>query len=110
MACWYWAAVKVPPEADISAGSPLIPSQQSSLRGTRTALICQLAIALTEAASLGPSNAPVAPADMQVYSEPERFTPSGRMTWFELLRIWLPETCRPLGEAACAAIGMWRVR
>ena len=53
--------------------TPLIPSQQPSLIGTRTAFTCQLAIALTEGASLGPSKTPQ--PWTHAYSLPERFTP-----------------------------------
>ena len=42
--------------APLRLGStPLIPSQQLSFSGTRTALMCQLFIALIEAQSVGPS-------------------------------------------------------
>src|SRR5438309_1777579 len=65
-------------------------SQQSSLRGTRTALMCQLAMALIEAASLGPSKMPQ--PWMQAYSVPERSTPSSRIRFPRASRSWLPDT------------------
>src|SRR5437870_2953586 len=72
-------------------------SQQSSLRGTRTALMCQLAMALIEAASLGPSKMPQ--PWMQAYSVPERSTPSSRIRFPRASRSWLPDTrsARPGG-------------
>src|SRR5436190_17064679 len=52
---------------------PLMASQQSSLSGMRTALICQAAIArMAESVSVGPSQMPQPSA--QAYSAPERFT------------------------------------
>src|SRR5579884_3023624 len=59
--------------------TPLIPSQQSSLIGTRTKFACQLAIACTEAASDGPSKIPH--PWMQAYSVPERLTPRRTTAW-----------------------------
>ena len=52
----------------------MIPSQQSSFIGTRTAFVRQEAIACTDAESFGPSKTPQ--PWMQEYSVPERFTPS----------------------------------
>src|SRR5262249_36408442 len=54
-------------------------SQQSSLSGTRTERMCQLAIAATEASSLGPSKMPA--FWMHMYSVPERFAPRRWITW-----------------------------
>src|SRR5438445_11230185 len=51
-----------------------MPSQQSSLSGTRTAFTpCQEAMAATEASSEGPSKGPK--PWTQAYSVPERLTP-----------------------------------
>src|SRR3989442_362222 len=51
-----------------------MPSQQSSLSGTRTAFTpCQAAMAATEASSEGPSKGPM--PCTQAYSVPERLTP-----------------------------------
>src|SRR5579884_3562811 len=86
-----------PPYARLT---PLMPSQQSSFRSTRTKLMCQDAIAATEAALFGPSNSPQ--PWMQAYSVPERLTPC-RATGCPLAsRSRLPETCSP---RACAAAG-----
>ena len=53
---------------------PLMPSQQSSLSGIRTALICQAIIAwMAASVSVGPSQIPQPSA--QAYSAPDRFTP-----------------------------------
>ena len=53
--------------------TPLMPSQQSSFSGIRTALTCHDAMALIEAALLGPSKTPQ--PWTHAYSEPERLTP-----------------------------------
>src|SRR5437764_11874471 len=70
-----------------------MPSQQSSLIGMRTALMCHVVIAFTEAASLGPSKTPQ--PWMQAYSLPERLTPCQRTTRPLESRRRLPETWRP---------------
>src|SRR2546423_6042087 len=75
-------------------------SQQSSLRGIRTALMCHAAIAATEAASFGPSKMPH--PWMQAYSVPERLTPSKRIAVPSPLTRWLPATPIENGVAAAA--------
>src|SRR5881275_1245443 len=70
-----------------------MPSQQSSLMGMRTALMCHVVIAFTEAASLGPSKTPQ--PWMQAYSLPERLTPCQRTTRPFESRRRLPETWSP---------------
>src|SRR5438105_9175258 len=79
-------------------------SQQSSLRGTRTALMCQLAMALIEAASLGPSKMPQ--PWMQAYSVPERSTPSSRIRFPRASRSWLPDTRSASPGGGEAGIGL----
>src|SRR5438270_5946407 len=69
---------------------PLIPSQQSSLRATRTALVCQEAMAATEVASLGPSKIPK--PSTHAYSGPERLTPRRRTGLPAPSTSWLPCT------------------
>src|SRR3981081_3843612 len=80
-------------------------SQQSSLSGTRTALMCQLAIAATEPASFGPSKMPQ--PVMQAYSVPGRSTPSKRIGCPAALSRRLPETrsARPVGGGG-AGVGV----
>src|ERR1700716_1355943 len=85
MAAWYWAA-ETPP-----VGEPLMPSQQSSFRGTRTVFTpCQEAMAATEASSEGPSKMPRPCTHW--YSGPERLTPWSWIVEPEPLTRWLPET------------------
>src|SRR6266700_3159440 len=76
-------------------------SQQSSLRPRRTALVCQAAMAATEAASLGPSKKPK--PSIQAYSVPDRLTPAIRTGAPAPFTIWLPTTCRPLIDDGVAA-------
>src|SRR5690242_9539147 len=79
---------------------PLMPSQQSSLSRTRTKLMCQLAIAATEASSVGPSEIPK--PCTHAYSVPERLTPR-RLTRLPLSSMRLrPDTCSPEGLAPAA--------
>src|SRR3984893_343093 len=80
-------------------------SQQSSLSGTRTALMCQLAIAATEAASFGPSKMPQ--PWMQAYSVPERSTPSKRIGGPAPFNSRFPDTrsARPVGGGG-AGVGV----
>src|SRR5258708_6168031 len=79
-----------------------MPSQQSSLRGTRTALTPHEAIAAIEAASVGPSNMPQPWA--HAYSLPERLTPATRNGAPAPSTIRLPDTCRPGGATAALAL------
>src|ERR1700730_9008772 len=68
-----------------------MPSQQSSLRGTRTAFPpCQEAMAATEASSEGPSKGPR--PWTQAYSVPERLTPRSWIVEPAPLTRWLPAT------------------
>src|SRR5437667_6695345 len=68
MAAWYWAA-ETP-----AFGEPLMPSQQSSFKGTRTVFTpCQDAMAATEGSSEGPSK--MSRPWTHWYSGPERLTP-----------------------------------
>src|SRR5579883_134604 len=105
-----------------------MPSQQSSLRGRRTALTCHDWKAEMVAALKAPSRAaPVrpelsgfvpssktvlSPDASHMYSLPARSTPSGRTTWPALLSILFPDTCNPLllTVAACALIGALHAR
>jgi hypothetical protein len=75
------------------------------LRGTRTALMCQLAIAATEPASFGPSKMPQ--PWMQAYSVPERSTPSTRIGCPAALSSRLPDarSARPVGGGG-AGVGV----
>src|SRR3977135_541254 len=93
-------------------------SQQSSLSGTRTALMCQLAIAATEPASLGPSKMPQ--PWIHAYSVPERLTPSKRTGCPAALSNRLPDTrsAKPVagvgagvgvGEGETVGLGVGRV-
>src|SRR5437667_6905280 len=70
-----------------------MPRMQSSLRPTWTMFECQEAIAVIEAASLGPSKMPH--PWMQAYSLPARLTPCRWTTWLPASRSWLPDTWRP---------------
>src|SRR6266550_7058152 len=70
-----------------------MPSQQSSLIGMRTALMCHVVIAFTEAASPGPSKIPQ--PWMQAYSLPERLTPCQWTTRPLASTRRLPETWSP---------------
>src|SRR5205823_14348680 len=79
-----------------AAVTPLMPSQQSSFNGTRTAFDDQAAMAATEASSLAPSKKP-RPCQ-QAYSEPLRLTPCST-TVRPLSTRWLPETLRLLTVA-----------
>src|SRR5579864_816504 len=65
-----------------------MPSQQSSLSGTRTAMMCQDAMTAMEAASLGPSKNAL--PSVHSYSVPERLTPRRRIGCPEPLTKWLP--------------------
>ena len=86
--------------------TPLIPSQQSSLSGTRTAFACQRAIARTEAAVAGPSKMPW--PWTQAYSVPERLTPWKTTTRPRASSRRLPSTWRPLaGWAGRARRAAW---
>src|SRR5216683_2319999 len=87
MACWYAA----PEYCD---GAPLMASQQSSFKGTRTAFAVHDAMAATDASSDGPSKKPK--PWMHAYSVPERLTPSSRTGWSFASRILLPLTCSPV--------------
>src|SRR5260370_12210371 len=84
----------------MEAGKLLIPNQQSSVSGTRTTLMSQVAMAVTEASSDGPSKTN-APPPVHMYSLPERFTPSNRIVAPFPSTKWLPEM-EIEGEAACA--------
>ena len=75
-----------------------MPSQQSSLRGTRTALMCQPAMTVIEASSEGPSMVR-APPPVHMYSLPARLTPSSRMAWPPAMS-WLPDTVNAGGAAS----------
>src|ERR1700736_1587401 len=72
-------------------------SQQSSLRGMRTTLVCQAEIAAPEAASLGPPKMPQ--PWMQAYSVPAKFTPRRTTLWPLPSTSRLPDTAsdRPAG-------------
>src|ERR1700730_18607395 len=83
MAFWY----VVPEYAGLT---PLMPSQQSSLRGTRTALACHEAIALIDVVSDGPSKIPQ--SCTHAYSVPDRLTPRRRTGALLNPRSWLPDT------------------
>src|SRR5947208_374281 len=80
---------------------PLMSSQQSSFSGIRTALIFQVFIAWTEAASFGPSDMPH--PWTQAYSVPMRFTPCSATFWPSELTSLFACTCR--GSAAPAGTG-----
>jgi hypothetical protein len=67
-----------------------MPSQQSSLRGMRTALIPHEAIVATEVASDGPSKIPLFWTHM--YSVPDRSTPCRVMVLPAASTRWLPDT------------------
>src|SRR4051794_41727222 len=83
---WFWYAA--PPYC---AGTSAVPSQHSSLSGTRTARIFQVRIAAIDAWSIGPSQKPL--PWMQANSPPERFTPySLTVAPVDLLTSLLPET------------------
>jgi len=75
----------------------LIPSQQSSFSGIRTAFALQLAIAATEAPSLGPSKMPQ--PWMQANSVPERLTPWSSTCVPDALISRLPSTWSAEGAA-----------
>src|SRR5579872_5475350 len=81
-----------------------MPSQQSSLSGTRMILACHEAIAATEVASLAPSNMPQ--PWMQAYSVPERLTPWRKTVLPEELIRWLPQTERPAVGAQYAELAV----
>src|SRR5258705_412216 len=83
-AFWY----VVPPNCACTGETP---SQDCSLRGTRTVRIFQVRIALMDVWSIGPSQMPL--PWMQANSPPERFTPSSRYAAPEDVRIRLPDTC-----------------
>jgi len=90
MAAWYAA----PPYAGFT---PLMPSQQSSLRGTRTAFVFHDLIACADARSVGPSkiphpSEPGVPLWMHLNSWPERSTPMSRMGVLLASTSWLPTT------------------
>src|SRR5919198_3724714 len=70
---------------------PLMPSQQSSFIGMRTALMRHAFIALIDALSTTPSKTPQ--PCWQAYSVPEWFTPWICTTWFCALSSLLPEMC-----------------
>src|SRR5438477_8351910 len=78
-----------------------MPSQQSSLRGIRTASVCQPAIAAMLAASLGPSN--IAFPLTHMYSVPDRETPSSRIVAPAALTRWLPWMRTLTGPVAAPA-------
>ena len=59
-----------------SATASLVPSQQSSFSGTRTAVTFQVRIAVIDAWSIGPFQIPL--PLMQANSPPERLTPYSR--------------------------------
>src|SRR5205823_1372264 len=72
--CWcsratYWAIAVWYATPLYVACTPLMPSQQSSLSGTRTLFTCHAAMAAIDAASLGPSKMPW--PWTQAYSVPE---------------------------------------
>ena len=75
--------------------------------GMRTALIFQVFIAWTEAASFGPSDMPH--PCMQAYSVPMRFTPCSATLWPNELTSLFPCTCSgnaaPAGTGAGVAVG-----
>src|SRR5437660_508798 len=73
------------------ARTAAVPSQHSSLSGTRTAWMFQVFIALMEAWSAGPSHMPL--PWMQANSPLERFTPSIRYVLPAAVTRWLPDTC-----------------
>src|ERR1035437_9367873 len=82
--------------------APLMPSQQSSFRPSRTALTPdQEAIAATDAASDGPSKMP--PFWTHMYSVPERLTPWRVTTLPSEFTRWFPATW--IGSSAAAAVG-----
>src|SRR5579859_8118705 len=96
---------------------PLIPSQQSSLSGRRTALMCQVFMPATSESSVGPWNRLVSRFhSRQLDSVPEWLTPSKR-TVLPPSTKWLPSTwsvlaaarpggvARPGGAEAPAAAG-----
>src|SRR3954471_23485040 len=78
-------------------------SQQSSLRGMRTALAPHPAIACADAASEGPSKKPQ--PRIQAYSEPERLTPLNTRGWLALSSNCFPTTCNPTGALCGTDIG-----
>src|SRR5260221_8373490 len=78
---------------------PLIPSQQSSLKGTRTALTPRAGMAAVEVWSLGPSKKPQ--PCWHAYSAPLRLTPRNTTT-LPLSTRWLPTTERV--EVAAVAL------
>ena len=57
-------------------GTLLVPSQHSSLSGTRTVRTFHVRMAEIDVASIGPSHIPL--PWMHANSPPERFTPSSR--------------------------------
>src|SRR5690349_8373723 len=81
----------------------LRPSQHSSLRGMRTVLAFQSAIALTEASSTGPSKRPRPWTHMN--SPPDRFTPSRRRVAPAESTSLLPETRSAGGVSWAGSVG-----
>src|ERR1700678_1914789 len=75
-----------------AALTPLIPSQQSSLSGTRTTLVFHALMAATPVALTSPSKMP--PPVTHEYSVPARSTPWSTTVWSLLSTILLPLTWR----------------
>src|SRR5450432_133572 len=75
-----------------------MPSQQLSLSGRRTVLMCQVCMASMLASSVGPSKTLFTVAVEHMYSVPARLTPSRRTVLPAPSTSWLPRTVSAFAE------------